>query len=155
MVCDIVIAWLPLAAPRLFAIAVTRSSASRPAIGTRIRGSQVRILSGVPLNLAGSAIGSTGAGANIGANLAVRYLRAVASRSRLADRYAVELAEAVLELPLFRLALDVIDCEKHTYSRATELATAVLEAYGEGAQPAAANGDSGNGSTGTDPERQP
>ena len=75
--------------------------------------------------------------ANLWANLATRYLRAVASRNRFADRYAIELAEAVLESRLFRLALDVIDCEEHIYSRATDLAGAVLEVVGAGSEAAA------------------
>lgn len=64
--------------------------------------------------------------ADAGPKLALRYMRAVKSRSRLADRYAVELAEAVLASDLVRLAREVLDSETRTYSRATRLAEAVL-----------------------------
>jgi integrase len=60
------------------------------------------------------------------AKLATRYLQAVKSRSRLADRYALQLAQAVVESDLVQLAREVLDAETRTYSRATRLAEVVL-----------------------------
>jgi len=79
------------------------------------------------------------------ANLAERYLRAVKSRSRLADRYAVELADAVLNSDLVRLAREVKSSETRTYSRATRLAEQVLVPTATAAQIKAAYPDAEDG----------
>jgi hypothetical protein len=57
-----------------------------------------------------------------------RYLRAVASRNRHAKRYAEELAEAVLGLAVVKLAQGVLEGGALTYSSATRLAEAILDA---------------------------
>jgi hypothetical protein len=55
-----------------------------------------------------------------------RYLKAVASRSRLASKYGEELARQVLELDVVKLAQEVLSGGEMAYSRATRLAQAIL-----------------------------
>jgi hypothetical protein len=55
-----------------------------------------------------------------------RYLKAVASRSRLAPKYGEELARQVLDLEVVKLAQEVLAGGEMTYSRATRLAQAIL-----------------------------
>ena len=57
-----------------------------------------------------------------------RYLKAVASRSRLAPRYGEELARQVMDLAVVKLAEEVLSGGEMTYSRATRLAQAILAA---------------------------
>jgi hypothetical protein len=72
--------------------------------------------------------------------LAELFLRACAAGAPC-DDLATALAESVLDDDLVRLAFEVLDGGEHRYSRATELASAVLDAAAEGAAGKAKGGN--------------